>query len=95
MVERAYAQAAGAHDGQFRKSGDAYITHPLAVATIVAELGLDEDTIAAALLHDSVEDTASGIRPPPPALRGAAEPRAGTSPAQAPRTDPPGDGPRP
>ncbi|MCB1005024.1 MAG: bifunctional (p)ppGpp synthetase/guanosine-3',5'-bis(diphosphate) 3'-pyrophosphohydrolase, partial [Acidimicrobiales bacterium] len=61
MVERAYAQAAGAHDGQFRKSGDAYITHPLAVATIVAELGLDEDTIAAALLHDSVEDTAVSL----------------------------------
>jgi guanosine-3',5'-bis(diphosphate) 3'-pyrophosphohydrolase len=46
-----------AHRGQTRKSGDAYITHPLAVATILAELGMTPSTIAAALLHDTVEDT--------------------------------------
>ena len=57
MIEEAYRLAATAHEGQFRKSGDPYVTHPLAVATIVADLGLDEDTVAAALLHDAVEDT--------------------------------------
>jgi guanosine-3',5'-bis(diphosphate) 3'-pyrophosphohydrolase len=49
--------ALAAHDGQFRRSGEPYITHPIAVATIVAELGLDAQTVAAALLHDAVEDT--------------------------------------
>jgi guanosine-3',5'-bis(diphosphate) 3'-pyrophosphohydrolase len=49
--------AARAHEGQFRRSGEPYITHPVAVATIVAELGLDAQTVAAALLHDAVEDT--------------------------------------
>jgi len=49
--------AQSAHDGQFRRSGEPYITHPVAVATIVAELGLDSQTVAAALLHDAVEDT--------------------------------------
>src|SRR5580692_10855987 len=49
-----------AHEGQFRRSGEPYITHPVAVATIVAELGLDEQTVAAALLHDAVEDTEIG-----------------------------------
>ncbi|MDQ3304712.1 MAG: bifunctional (p)ppGpp synthetase/guanosine-3',5'-bis(diphosphate) 3'-pyrophosphohydrolase [Actinomycetota bacterium] len=58
MISRAYAVAANAHQGQVRNSGDAYIQHPLAVAMIVAELGLDDVTIAAALLHDAVEDTA-------------------------------------
>ena len=57
MIEAAYRLAASAHEGQYRKSGDPYVTHPLAVATIVADLGLDEDTVAAALLHDAVEDT--------------------------------------
>jgi len=57
LITRAYQRAAAAHEGQFRKSGDPYVTHPLAVATIVADLGLDEDTVAAALLHDAVEDT--------------------------------------
>ncbi len=56
-IERAYRLAAEAHEGQHRKSGEPYVHHPLAVARIVAELGLDEITIAAALLHDSVEDT--------------------------------------
>ena len=57
LIERAYQMAEAAHDGQVRKSGDLFISHPLAVATIVAELGLDETTVAAALLHDAVEDT--------------------------------------
>jgi GTP diphosphokinase / guanosine-3',5'-bis(diphosphate) 3'-diphosphatase len=57
MIERAYELAESAHAGQVRKSGDAFITHPLGVATILAELGLDETTISAALLHDAVEDT--------------------------------------
>ncbi len=56
-VERAFAVATKAHEGQLRKSGDAYITHPVAVAVILAELGLDSETIIAALLHDTVEDT--------------------------------------
>ncbi len=57
LIERAYATAERAHEGQRRKSGDPYITHPLAVATILAELGMPEATLAAALLHDTVEDT--------------------------------------
>jgi guanosine-3',5'-bis(diphosphate) 3'-pyrophosphohydrolase len=57
LLERAYAVAERHHQGQLRKSGDPYITHPLAVATILAELGMTEGTLAAALLHDTVEDT--------------------------------------
>ncbi len=57
VVSRAYKMAAKAHATQFRKSGEPYIVHPLAVARIVADLGLDEVTIASALLHDAVEDT--------------------------------------
>jgi len=57
VIERAFEIAEDAHSGQFRKSGDAFITHPIGVAHILAELGLDETTIAAALLHDAVEDT--------------------------------------
>ena len=57
-VERAYDVAARWHRDQKRKSGDPYITHPLAVATILAELGMNTETICAALLHDTVEDTA-------------------------------------
>lgn len=53
----AYEVANRCHRGQVRKSGEPYITHPVAVATILAELGMDEDTIVAALLHDTVEDT--------------------------------------
>jgi GTP pyrophosphokinase len=56
-VVRAYAVAEQAHDGQRRRSGDPYITHPLAVANILAELGMDTTTLVAALLHDTVEDT--------------------------------------
>ena len=57
MVERAYNTAAHYHRDQKRKSGDPYITHPLAVATILAELGAAEETLCAGLLHDTVEDT--------------------------------------
>jgi GTP diphosphokinase / guanosine-3',5'-bis(diphosphate) 3'-diphosphatase len=57
MVERAYERAAIAHTGQRRMSGGDYIEHPLAVAEILADLGLDATTLAAALLHDTVEDT--------------------------------------
>jgi GTP diphosphokinase / guanosine-3',5'-bis(diphosphate) 3'-diphosphatase len=61
LVHRAFEVAERCHRGQFRRSGDPYITHPLAVATIVAELGMEEPTICAALLHDTVEDTALGL----------------------------------
>ena len=57
LVERAYKTAERYHRGQFRKSGEPYITHPVAVATILAELGMSETTVAAGLLHDTVEDT--------------------------------------
>jgi GTP pyrophosphokinase len=60
-VERAYGVAAHWHKDQKRKSGDPYITHPLAVATILAELGMNTETICAALLHDTVEDTAYSL----------------------------------
>jgi GTP diphosphokinase / guanosine-3',5'-bis(diphosphate) 3'-diphosphatase len=56
-VEQAYAVAERHHRGQRRKSGDPYITHPLAVTTILAELGMDVPTLCAGLLHDTVEDT--------------------------------------
>ena len=58
VIERAYHIAEEAHRGQTRRSGDAYITPPLAVTTILAELGMTPATLAAALLHDTVEDTA-------------------------------------
>ncbi|MER7134592.1 RelA/SpoT family protein [Streptosporangium saharense] len=61
LIERAYDVAAYHHRDQKRKSGDPYITHPLAVATILAELGTDDETLCAALLHDTVEDTAYGL----------------------------------
>jgi GTP diphosphokinase / guanosine-3',5'-bis(diphosphate) 3'-diphosphatase len=57
-IVRAFEMAAAAHDGQYRRSGEKYINHPLAVANIVADIGLDDTTVAAALLHDAVEDTA-------------------------------------
>lgn len=60
-IERAYAVAEKWHRGQKRKSGDPYITHPLAVATILAELGMDAPTLMAGLLHDTVEDTDYGL----------------------------------
>jgi GTP pyrophosphokinase len=61
LIIRAYEAAARAHQGQLRNSGEAYISHPLAVATILAGLGLDDVTISAALLHDAVEDTRFGL----------------------------------
>ncbi len=57
-IKQAYEYAEGLHSGQFRLSGEPYISHPVAVARIVAELGLDTDSISAALLHDTVEDCA-------------------------------------
>ena len=56
-ITRAYDVAHRQHMGQFRKSGEPYITHPLAVALVLAEYGLDRDTIVAGILHDTVEDT--------------------------------------
>ena len=57
VISRAYETARVRHEGQFRKTGQPYITHPLAVAYILASYGLDADTVVAALLHDTVEDT--------------------------------------
>jgi GTP diphosphokinase / guanosine-3',5'-bis(diphosphate) 3'-diphosphatase len=57
LLERAYQVAEKYHRGQRRKSGDPYITHPLSVTTILAELGMDVPTLCAGLLHDTVEDT--------------------------------------
>jgi len=56
LLRRAYAYAAEKHEGQTRRSGEPYITHPLAVATILTELEMDDATLAAGLLHDVVED---------------------------------------
>ena len=55
-ITEAYYYADKLHEGQMRLSGEPYISHPIAVAKIVAELGLDTDSICAALLHDTVED---------------------------------------
>jgi GTP pyrophosphokinase len=55
-IKSAFEYASSLHEGQFRLSGEAYISHPVSVAVIVAELGLDTDSICAALLHDTVED---------------------------------------
>ena len=57
LVERAFEFSESAHRGQFRKSGEPYITHPLAVASILSEWRLDAEGLAAALLHDVMEDT--------------------------------------
>lgn len=57
VIEQAYAAAESAHRGQLRRSGEPYITHPVAVAQILADLGIGPKTLAAALLHDTVEDT--------------------------------------
>ena len=57
LVRRAYQVGAQAHAGQTRRSGEAYITHPVAVASILADLRMDAETLCAAILHDSLEDT--------------------------------------
>ena len=57
LVEKAYQFSKSAHEGQFRKSGEAYISHPVAVATLLAKWHLDANALMAALLHDVVEDT--------------------------------------
>ncbi len=57
LIVKAFEMASVAHEPQRRKSGEPYITHPIAVARIVASLGVDAETVAAALLHDAVEDT--------------------------------------
>jgi GTP diphosphokinase / guanosine-3',5'-bis(diphosphate) 3'-diphosphatase len=56
-IERAFEAARTAHTGQVRKSGEEYITHPVAVTQILVDLGLDQETVIASLLHDTVEDT--------------------------------------
>ncbi|MBT8226829.1 MAG: bifunctional (p)ppGpp synthetase/guanosine-3',5'-bis(diphosphate) 3'-pyrophosphohydrolase [Dactylosporangium sp.] len=61
LLQRAYDTAEHWHRGQYRKSGDPYITHPLAVANILADLGMDTTTLVAALLHDTIEDTDYGL----------------------------------
>lgn len=60
-VERAYQLALSSHEGQWRRSGEPYISHPVAVAGICADLGLDATAVIAALLHDVVEDTEVGL----------------------------------
>ena len=62
ILQRAYEVAEAKHAIQLRRSGDPYITHPLAVANILAELGMDTTTLVAALLHDTVEDTGTRWR---------------------------------
>ena len=57
MIDKAYRLANDSHEGQFRKTGEAYIEHPIAVAAILVELGMDSTCIAAAIMHDVVEDT--------------------------------------
>jgi len=61
LLQRAFDVAEARHTGQKRKSGDPYITHPLAVSTILAGLGMDTTTLVAALLHDTVEDTSYSL----------------------------------
>ncbi|MBP3383890.1 MAG: HD domain-containing protein, partial [Firmicutes bacterium] len=57
LIGRAFDLACEKHAGQLRKSGEPYVIHPIAVAEIIAGLGMDEHTIVAGLLHDVVEDT--------------------------------------
>ncbi len=61
LIQHAYVYAATAHAGQTRLSGEPYLSHPLAVASTLAEMGFDEPTVAAGLLHDTVEDTKATI----------------------------------
>ena len=57
VLRRAWAVGVCAHEGQMRKSGEPYITHPVAVAKVLAELKVDLETLVAAILHDTIEDT--------------------------------------
>ena len=57
IIRAAYDKSVEVHEGQFRKSGEPYLVHPVAVAKILADLGMDDQTIVAGLLHDAVEDT--------------------------------------
>lgn len=57
LVRRAYYYAEQAHDGQLRSSGEHYITHPLAVARVLADMHMDHQSLMAAMLHDVIEDT--------------------------------------
>jgi guanosine-3',5'-bis(diphosphate) 3'-pyrophosphohydrolase len=59
LIRKAYAYGMKMHDGQMRKSGEPYFTHPVAVAAILTEQRLDDATIVTALLHDTIEDTRS------------------------------------
>jgi GTP pyrophosphokinase len=61
LIQKAYVFAATAHAGQTRLSGEPYLSHPLAVADTLAQMGFDEPTVAAGLLHDTVEDTKATI----------------------------------
>ena len=61
LIQKAYVFAATAHAGQTRLSGEPYLSHPLAVAYTLADMGFDEPTVAAGLLHDTVEDTGTTI----------------------------------
>src|SRR5262245_36496309 len=61
LIVRAFRFAAAAHEGQQRRSGEDFVLHPIGAARICAQLRLDEQTIAAALLHDVVEDTDTEI----------------------------------
>ena len=57
LIGRAYDKARELHDGQLRKSGEPYLVHPIAVAVILAQLGMDDETLVVGMLHDTVEDT--------------------------------------
>jgi GTP pyrophosphokinase len=61
LIQRAYVFSAQAHDGVVRRSGEPYISHPMNVAYLLAEMQLDEATVAAGLLHDTVEDTQTSV----------------------------------
>src|SRR5262245_4521637 len=61
LVRRAYDFASRAHEGQTRRSGDPYVTHPLSVAGVITDLKLDIASVCAGLLHDCVEDTSATV----------------------------------